>query len=78
MRGGRVRAAGWVLEKVEDVTTAGLVEHFLGQVYGDTPDDAEAVTGPVRDGVRPTTSAPDTNGLPREVLVPELPPDAGR
>ena len=60
VRGGRVRGQrGWVLDKVEDVTPAGLVEHFLGQVYGDTPDDAEAVNA----------------GIPREVLVPELPPD---
>ena len=59
VRGGRIRGQrGWVLEKVEDVTTAGLVEHFLGQFYGDT--DA---------------TAPDSNGIPREVLVPELPPD---
>ena len=36
VRGGRIRGQrGWVLEKVEDVTTAGLVEHFLGQFYGD-------------------------------------------
>jgi excinuclease ABC subunit C len=60
VRGGRVRGQrGWVLDKVEDVTTAGLVEVFLGQVYSDTPGDAEAVNA----------------GIPREVLVPELPPD---
>ena len=60
VRGGRVRGQrGWVVDKVEEVTTAGLVENFLGQVYGDTPADAEAVNA----------------GLPREVLVPELPPD---
>ena len=60
VRGGRVRGQrGWVLDKVEDVTPAGLVEHFLGQVYGDTVTDAEAVNA----------------GIPREVLVPALPPD---
>jgi excinuclease ABC subunit C len=60
VRGGRVRGQrGWVLDKVEDVTPAGLVERFLGQVYGETPDEAEAVNA----------------GIPREVLVPELPPD---
>ena len=60
VRGGRVRGQrGWVLDKVEDVTPAGLVEVFLGQVYGETPDEAEAVNA----------------GIPREVLVPELPPD---
>jgi excinuclease ABC subunit C len=44
---------------VEDTTPASLVEHFLGQVYADTPDGAEAINA----------------GIPREVLVPELPPD---
>jgi excinuclease ABC subunit C len=59
VRGGRIRGQrGWVLEKVEDVTMAGLVEHFLGQFYGEA------------DG-----TVPDSNGIPREVLVPELPPD---
>src|SRR5258708_9674522 len=34
--GGRVRGQrGWLVEKVEDVTTSELVEHFLGQVYGE-------------------------------------------
>jgi excinuclease ABC subunit C len=60
VRGGRVRGQrGWVLDKIEDVTTATLVENFLGQVYGDAPTDAEAINA----------------GLPREILVPELPPD---
>ena len=60
VRGGRVRGQrGWVLDKVEEVTQAGLVEQFLGQVYADTPADPEAVNA----------------GIPREVLVPELPPD---
>jgi len=58
VRGGRIRGQrGWVLEKVEETTTATLVEHFLGQFYGDG-------------------SSPDSNGIPREVLIPELPPDA--
>jgi len=60
VRGGRVRGQrGWVLDKIEEVTPAGLVEQFLGQVYADTPADAQAVNA----------------GIPREVLVPELPPD---
>jgi excinuclease ABC subunit C len=60
VRGGRVRGQrGWVLDKVEDVTTAGLVENFLGQVYGDSQTGAEAVNA----------------GIPREILVAELPPD---
>jgi excinuclease ABC subunit C len=58
VRGGRIRGQrGWVLEKVEETTTATLVEHFLGQFYGEG-------------------TSPDSNGIPREVLVPELPPDS--
>jgi excinuclease ABC subunit C len=54
VRGGRVRGQrGWIVEKVEDLTTGELVEHLLQQVYGDAAADA----------------------VPREVLVPELPPD---
>jgi excinuclease ABC subunit C len=57
VRGGRIRGQrGWVSEKVEETTTADLVEVFLGQFYGDA-------------------GAGDSNGIPREVLVPELPPD---
>jgi excinuclease ABC subunit C len=57
VRGGRIRGQrGWVSEKVEETTTADLVEVFLGQFYGDA-------------------GAADSNGIPREVLVPELPPD---
>jgi excinuclease ABC subunit C len=58
VRGGRIRGQrGWVLEKVEEVTPGELVEHFLGQFYGEG-------------------GSPDGNGIPREVLVPELPPEA--
>jgi excinuclease ABC subunit C len=60
VRGGRVRGQrGWVLDKVEEVSTADLVEVFLGQVYGGVPTEAEAVNA----------------GMPREILVPEPPPD---
>ena len=35
VRGGRVRGQrGWVVDKVQDITAAELVEQFLGQVYG--------------------------------------------
>ncbi|MET9654338.1 MULTISPECIES: excinuclease ABC subunit UvrC [unclassified Streptomyces] len=59
VRGGRVRGQrGWVTDKVEAVSTAGLVEHALQQLYGEEsgdavpkevlvptlPEDAEAVT----------------------------------
>ncbi len=64
VRGGRVRGQrGWVVDKVEDVTSSDLVEHFLGQVYGDDP---AAEDGPARPAA-----------IPREVLVPTLPPGAG-
>ncbi|MFL6130751.1 MAG: excinuclease ABC subunit UvrC, partial [Mycobacteriales bacterium] len=57
VRGGRVRGQrGWVVDKVEDVTTGDLVEQFCLQIYG-AGDPADADT------------------VPREVLVPELPPD---
>ncbi|MFI6844541.1 excinuclease ABC subunit UvrC [Kitasatospora sp. NPDC050467] len=40
VRGGRVRGQrGWVTDKVEDVDTAGLVEHALQQLYGSTRGD---------------------------------------
>ncbi|HEX5594873.1 MAG TPA: excinuclease ABC subunit UvrC [Micromonosporaceae bacterium] len=56
VRGGRVRGQrGWVVEKVEDLTTGDLVHHFCSQVYGGEQGEAD---------------------LPREVLVPALPPDA--
>ncbi len=84
VRGGRVRGQrGWVVDKVEDVSTGELVEQFLGQVYSD-----DAVAGPApgseleespgatmgqRGNARP---ARRSAAIPREVLVPELPPDA--
>ncbi|WP_307799954.1 excinuclease ABC subunit UvrC [Actinomadura nitritigenes] len=53
VRGGRIRGQrGWVVDKVEEVTTADLVENFLIQTYG------------------------ESESVPREVLVPALPPDA--
>jgi excinuclease ABC subunit C len=78
VRDGRVRGQrGWVVDKVEDVTPGELVEHFLGQVYSDDavaapapgPDDAMSPKGTARPARR-------AGGPPREVLVPELPPDA--
>ncbi len=88
VRGGRVRGQrGWVVDKVEDVTTGELVEQFLGQVYSD-----DAVAGPAPGSLIPdgtvgqqgtmgqkgtTRPAARSAAIPREVLVPELPPDAG-
>lgn len=65
VRDGRIRGQrGWVVEKVEDVTDAELVEHLLQQVYGEAP--AEPGTAP---------SGAAAGAVPREVLVPVLPPD---
>jgi excinuclease ABC subunit C len=64
VRGGRVRGQrGWVVDKVEETDTKGLVDQFLSQFYGDQADMAE--------NAEQTGSA-----VPREVLVPELPDDA--
>ena len=58
VRGGRVRGQrGWVVDKVEDVTTGDLVEQFLPA--GLRRRDERRRTRPTR--------------CPREVLVPELP-----
>ncbi|MFD3485978.1 excinuclease ABC subunit UvrC [Streptomyces sp. NPDC058665] len=41
VRGGRVRGQrGWVTDKVEEVDTAGLVEHALQQLYGEEIGDS--------------------------------------
>ncbi len=97
VRGGRVRGQrGWVVDKVEDVTTGDLVEQFLGQVYGDDaiagpatglPENGIPEDGPPGAGMpgRPRAaprrgarrSGPGAGRLvPREVLVPVLPPAA--
>jgi excinuclease ABC subunit C len=81
VRGGRVRGQrGWVVDKVEDVSDGELVEHFLSQVYG---EDSVAGNGraPARlagtGGRDPgTTSGAGGPAVPREVLVPVLPPGA--
>ncbi len=58
VRDGRIRGQrGWVVEKVEDVTDAELVERLLQQVYGEESD------------------RPADRSVPREVLVPALPPE---
>jgi len=63
VRGGRVRGQrGWIVDKVEEVSTGELVEQFLLQVYGGVDDQ----TGLGEAGEQ----------VPREVLVPELPEEA--
>jgi excinuclease ABC subunit C len=62
VRGGRVRGQrGWVVEKTEELTTGDLVHHFCSQIYGAQPGEG-------RDQV--------DSDVPRELLVPALPPDA--
>jgi excinuclease ABC subunit C len=79
VRGGRVRGQrGWVLDKVEDVSTAELVEHFLGQVYGSDPVAADRPAASARAtgrAGRDRAAADEPSAIPREVLVPALPPD---
>nr|WP_296075774.1 excinuclease ABC subunit UvrC [uncultured Actinoplanes sp.] len=42
VRDGRVRGQrGWVVEKVEDLTTGDLVHHFCSQLYGDVQGEAD-------------------------------------
>jgi excinuclease ABC subunit C len=73
IRGGRVRGQrGWVVDKVEDVTAGELVEQFLGQVYG---EDAVAA-GSAGPGAAGGQTGPGRGSIPREVLVPVLPPAA--
>lgn len=55
VRQGRVRGQrGWMVEKVEELTSGELVGRFLGRTYG----------------------AETALEIPREILVPHLPPDA--
>ena len=64
VRGGRVRGErGWVVDRVEDLDTATLVERFLVQMYGGraAPD---------------STSDSTSDPVPREILVPALPHDS--
>jgi excinuclease ABC subunit C len=68
VRGGRVRGQrGWVVEKTEELTTGDLVHHFCSQVYGEAGGVTGAGSGAGADGA--------TAEIPRELLVPELPPD---
>ena len=91
VRGGRVRGQrGYVVDKVEELTTGELVGQFLAQAYGDEPDvEAELVNeGAVAEDPLVRRMVPGagvtvhSNGgrqsddVPREVLVQAMPPDA--
>jgi excinuclease ABC subunit C len=83
VRGGRIRGQrGYVVDKVEDLTTGELVGQFLAQAYGDEPagewDDSggsgDEVERRLTPGAGVTVRASDD--VPREVLVQAVPPDA--
>ena len=58
VRGGRVRGQrGWVLEKVDDVTTGDLVERLLQQVYGDAGPGEDAAGAVPREVLVPVEPA---------------------
>jgi excinuclease ABC subunit C len=75
VRGGRVRGQrGWVVEKPGDPgesTEAALVEQFLTQFYG-----AEAELGGPPGTESDGAADESINPVPKEVLVPCLPPNA--
>ncbi|MGY4708659.1 excinuclease ABC subunit UvrC [Mycolicibacterium sp. CBM1] len=75
VRGGRVRGQrGWVVEKPGEPgasAEAQLVEQFLTQFYG-----AEAELGGPPEAQLGGAADESTNPVPREVLVPCLPPNA--
>ena len=85
VRDGRVRGQrGWVVDKVEDLSAGELVGHFLSQVYRDDPgaqqesEDQLELTGPVPKAGRASAdwrAVARRQAVPREVLVPVLPPD---
>lgn len=61
VRQGRIRGRrGWVADRADESDTAQLIENFLVQLYGDS--DHVEVNGSI-------------SPVPREVLVPQLPPE---
>ncbi|HWG93820.1 MAG TPA: excinuclease ABC subunit UvrC [Mycobacteriales bacterium] len=80
VRGGRVRGQrGFVVDKVEELSTGELVGQFLAQAYGGDPEPEEQVDRRMQPGkvYRLDERDPSNDSdVPREVLVPALPPDA--
>jgi excinuclease ABC subunit C len=76
VRGGRVRGQrGFVVDKVEDLSTGEVIGQFLTQAYGeDDPDPEEPVDRRMETGAGVVTG--EASDVPREVLVPAMPPDA--
>ncbi len=70
VRGGRVRGQrGWIVEKSGDDDMADQVGQFLTQFYGEQVEQAASVS--MEDGHA------SADPVPREVLVPALPPNVG-
>ncbi|MCW2615522.1 MAG: excinuclease subunit [Frankiales bacterium] len=81
VRGGRVRGQhGYVVDKVEELTTGELVGQFLAQAYGDDPDvGVDEVDRRMVPGAGVTlhdNRGRQSDDVPREVLVQAVPPDA--
>ena len=83
VRGGRVRGQrGWVVEKPGDPgesSQAALVEQFITQFYGAEAElggPPEAELGGPPEAELGCAADEAANPVPREVLVPELPPNA--
>jgi excinuclease ABC subunit C len=75
VRGGRVRGQrGFVVDKVEELTTGELVGQFLAQAYGEEPDE-EVLEVDRRMTPGAGVTLRNSDDVPREVLVPALPPD---
>jgi excinuclease ABC subunit C len=86
VRGGRVRGQrGWVVDRVEDLDTASLVERFLVQLYGGRGSGRDrergGEQGSEHDGGHDGAHDGEHDGrqggepVPRVILVPVLPPD---
>ncbi|MFE2417961.1 excinuclease ABC subunit UvrC [Streptomyces hokutonensis] len=76
VRGGRVRGQrGWVTDKVEDVTTAALVEHALQQLYGEETGDSvpkEVLVPALPDPVEPVQQwLTDRRGANVSLRIPQ-------
>ncbi len=64
VRGGRVRGQrGWVVDKLDDMTTGDLVEQFITQFYGIFEDDGSEIPREVL-----VPAVPDDNGALAEWL----------
>ena len=67
VRDGRIRGQrGWIVEKTEDTTEGGLIEHLLMQVYGEIA--AQATAGTTEQDIEQ-----NQHEIPKQILVPALP-----